>query len=224
MYRTTVLVLIAKKYRSQWTMNVQRGLKNNIIHIQMEKIWGVISMWGVLNSAETLYSGSWIVLHKSRILMVLQIKPILSMMGIITAFSIRIRSYRCWMRLSRRSYGCATKTSYETILCSQYLWARILTLQHKCIALSVMEDCRCEAFPKGNIKILQQLFLCDKMRPQYVRWEEAKYTIVRYHCFTSGREGGQLSAWHRMLAHAGCVHIHCDWRWSDQHWKCFRSW
>ena len=33
-----ILVLIAKKYRSQWTMYVQRGLKTNILHLQMEKI------------------------------------------------------------------------------------------------------------------------------------------------------------------------------------------
>ena len=123
-------------------MYVQRGLKTNIIHVRMESIWVVMSMWGVLNSAEISYSGSWIVLHKSRILMVLQIKPILSMIGIIIVFTIRIRSYRYWMRLSRRSYGGATKTSYETILCSQYLWARsrvaitLVHATHRCLRWS----------------------------------------------------------------------------------------
>ena len=63
------------------------------------------------------------------------------MMGIIIALSIRIRSYCYWMRLRRRSYGCATKTLYETILCSQDLWDRILILQRKQRALSGMEDC-----------------------------------------------------------------------------------
>ena len=32
----------------------------------------------------------------------------------------------------------------------------------------------------------------DKIRPQYVRREETKDTIGRYHCFTSGREGEHM--------------------------------
>ena len=56
------------------------------------------------NATETFYSGSWIVLHKSGILMMLQINPIWSMMEIIIALSIRTRSYCCWMVLSRISY------------------------------------------------------------------------------------------------------------------------
>ena len=35
-HRTTVLVLIAKKSRYQWTMNVQRVLNTNLLHLQME--------------------------------------------------------------------------------------------------------------------------------------------------------------------------------------------
>ena len=34
----------------------------------------------------------------------------------------------------------------------------------------------------------------DKICPQYVRREDMKDTIRRYHCFTSGREGEQISA------------------------------
>ena len=92
---TTVIVLIANKSLYQWTINVQRVLTTNLLHLQMEKIWGGISIWGVT-----------------------KFKTIRSMMGINIAFSIRIRSYRYWMRLSRRTYGCVTKTLYETILCS----------------------------------------------------------------------------------------------------------
>ena len=125
-HRTTVLVLIAKKSRYQWTMYVQRVLKTNLLHLHMEKIWVGMSIWGV-----PIF------------------KPIWSMMGINIAFLIRIISYRYCMRLSRRSYGCATKTLYETILCSQYLWARILTLQHKWRALSGMEDCPWQAFQRS---------------------------------------------------------------------------
>ena len=116
-HTTTSLVIIANKPRYQWKMNVPRVLKTNLLHLQMEKIWWGMSIWGVP-----------------------KFKPILSMMGIIIALSIRIRSYRYWMRLIRRSYGCATKTLYETILCSQDLWARILILQRKWRALSGMED------------------------------------------------------------------------------------
>ena len=76
-------------------------------------------------------------------------KPIWSMMGIIIALSIRIRSYRYWIILNRRSYGCATKTLYETILCSQDIWARILILQRKQRALSGMEDWPCQAFRRA---------------------------------------------------------------------------
>ena len=122
-HRTTVLVLTAKKYRYQWKMYVQRVLKTNILHLQIEKIWGGMSIWGVL-----------------------KFKPIWSMMGIIIALLIRIRSYRYWMRLSRRSYGCATKNLYENILCSQDIWARILILQRKWRAQSGMEDCPCQDF------------------------------------------------------------------------------
>ena len=71
-------------------------------------------------------------------------------MVIIIALSIRTRSYRYWMRLSRRSYGCATKTSYDTILRSQDLWARILILKHKWRALSGREDCPCEDFRRAT--------------------------------------------------------------------------
>ena len=81
------------------------------------------------------------------------------MIGIIVALLIRIRSYCYWMILRRISYGCATKTIYETILCSQDLWASILILQLKWRALSDMEDFPCQAFQKGNTMILQQFYL-----------------------------------------------------------------
>ena len=86
---------------------------------------------------------------RSWILVLLQVKTILSMMGIIILLLIRIISYRYWMILSRISYGCATKASYDTILCSQYLKARILILQHKWRAISGMEDFQCEALRKA---------------------------------------------------------------------------
>ena len=83
------------------------------------------------------------------ILILLQVKTIWSMMGIIIALSIRIIFYSYWMILSRRSYGCNTKNSYDKILCSQVLWYNILILQHKWRALSGIEDCPCEAFRSG---------------------------------------------------------------------------
>ena len=125
-HRMTVLVLIAKKYWYQWTMYVQRVLKTNLLYLQMEKIWEGMYIWGVT-----------------------KFKPIWSMMGIIIKFSISIRSYRYWMRLSRGSYGCATKTLYETTLCSQYLWTKILILQRKWRALSGMEDFPCQDFRRA---------------------------------------------------------------------------
>ena len=76
----------------------------------------------------------------------LQVQTIWSMMGIIIALLIRIRSYPYWMILSRRSYGCATKISYDTILCSQDIWDKILILQHNRISLSGMEYCPYETF------------------------------------------------------------------------------
>ena len=41
-----------------------------------------------------------------------------------------------------------TETSYETILFSQYLWARILIIQRKWRSLSDREDLQCEAFQR----------------------------------------------------------------------------
>ena len=38
----------------------------------------------------------------------------------------------------------SNETLYDTILCSQYIWARILILQRKWRALSGREDCLCE--------------------------------------------------------------------------------
>ena len=43
-HRTTVLVIIAKKSRSRWKMCVQRGLKTNMFHLKMEKLWGGMYM------------------------------------------------------------------------------------------------------------------------------------------------------------------------------------
>ena len=43
-HRTAVLVLISNKSRSQCTMCVQRGLKTNMLHIQVEKLWEGMSM------------------------------------------------------------------------------------------------------------------------------------------------------------------------------------
>ena len=42
--------------------------------------------------------------------------------------------------------------------------------------------------------LTEKLLTTDKIRPQYVRQKDTKDTIGRYHCFTSGREGKQLSA------------------------------
>ena len=49
--------------------------------------------------------------------------------------------------------------------------------------------------------------------------ERHKRYHCKIHCFPSGREGGNLSAWQRMMARAGCVHINCDWWYNEQHWK-----
>ena len=118
-HRTTVIVLIAKKPQYQWKMNVPRVLKTNLLHLQMEKIWGGMSIWGIP-----------------------KFKPIWSMMGISTELLIRIRSYRYWMIFHRRSYiDVPQKFIWNHLLCSQYLWARILILQRKWRALSGMEDC-----------------------------------------------------------------------------------
>ena len=110
-HRTTVLVLIANKYWYQWKMYVQRLLKTNLLHMQMENIWGGISIWGVP-----------------------EFKPIWSIMGIIMAFLIRIRSYRYWMRLSRRSYGCATKLymkpSYALNISGPGSWYSNVNIEH----------------------------------------------------------------------------------------------
>ena len=122
-HRTTVMVLIANKSWSQCTMDVQKGLKTNILHQQMDNIWGGMSIWGVP-----------------------KINPVWSMMGIIIAFLIRMISYCYWMRLSRRSYGCSTKNLYETILCYQDIWSMILILQRKWRALSGLEYCPWEVF------------------------------------------------------------------------------
>ena len=42
--RTTVIVLIANKSLSQWTMDVQKRLNTNILHQQMENILGGMSI------------------------------------------------------------------------------------------------------------------------------------------------------------------------------------
>ena len=167
--RTTVLVIV-KKYRSQWKMCVKRVLKTNTFHLQMEKLWGGISVWGVPNASEILHRGITqdLGLLESGRMILLKVKTILSMMVIIIALSIRIRSYRYCMRLSRRSHGCATKTSYDTILCYQYLWARILILHCKLIALSGMEDFPCEAF-RGEIRIFYSSSFYGLNKVEY-RW------------------------------------------------------
>ena len=87
-------------------------------------------MWGFPKSNRKILQRFINCAAQSWILILLQVKTIWSMMGIIITLSIRTRYYRYWMRLSRRSYGCATKMSYNTILWSQDLCARILILQH----------------------------------------------------------------------------------------------
>ena len=80
------------------------------------------------------------------------------MMGIIIALSIRTTHYCYWMLFIRRSYGCATKTSYNTILWSQDICDRILILQciwrHYQVVIFPMWG-----VPKGNWKILHRFFL-----------------------------------------------------------------
>ena len=88
---------------------------------------------------------------QSWVVILLQVKTILSMVGIIISFLIRTRSYRYWMILSRRSYGCATETSHDTILRSQDLWDRILVFTPtRMEALSGRGYFSCEAFRKAT--------------------------------------------------------------------------
>ena len=105
------------------------GTNNQSVTFQYGRLWEGMSMRDVPIAAENFCSGSWIGLYEVKEWYCCNIEPIWSMMGIIIALLIRKISYRYWMRLSRISYGCATKTLYETILCSQYLWAKILILQ-----------------------------------------------------------------------------------------------
>ena len=82
---------------------------------------------------------------RSLILILLQNKTILFMIGNIIAFLMKIISYLNWMILSRRSYSCENKHLYGTILCSQDPWAINLVLHNRWRALSGMEYCPCEA-------------------------------------------------------------------------------
>ena len=145
-HRMTVLVLIDKKSWYQWIMCVQRVLKTNLLHPDQ----GGLPMWGFPKGSRNILQHFMNCSARSRILIMLQVKTIGSMMGIIIVLLIRVRSYRYWMRLSRRSHGRATKTSYETIICSQDIWNRILILQHKWRSLSGMEDFPCQAFRRAT--------------------------------------------------------------------------
>ena len=109
-----------------------------------------MSVWGIPNVSEILHSGITrdLGLLESVRMILLQVKTIWSTMGISIALLIRIRYYHYWTRLIRRSHGCTTKNSYETILCSQDLWASILIIQYKLRALSSMEDFPCEDFQR----------------------------------------------------------------------------
>ena len=45
----------AKKYQSQWTMGVLRGLNTNLLHLQLGRLWVGISMLGVPNASVNLH-------------------------------------------------------------------------------------------------------------------------------------------------------------------------
>ena len=53
--------------------------------------------------------------------MMLQVKPILSMMGIIIEMKIRTRYYCYWLRLSKILCGHVINTPYKRTLCSRIL-------------------------------------------------------------------------------------------------------
>ena len=54
---TMVPMLISKKSWSKWTMCVLRGLKTNMLDLQLEKLGKVISVWGVTKISENIHSG-----------------------------------------------------------------------------------------------------------------------------------------------------------------------
>ena len=107
---------------------------------QWGRIWGGLPMWGFPKDDRNILQRFMNFSARSWIVILLQVKTIWSMMGIIIELLIKTRSYRYWMRLSRRSYGCVTETSYDKILCSQDIWYRILIL--KCI---------CKYYQEGRI-------------------------------------------------------------------------
>ena len=55
--RMKVPVQISKKSRYQWTMCALRVLNNDLLQLQVEKFWEVISMGSVLNTSENIHSG-----------------------------------------------------------------------------------------------------------------------------------------------------------------------
>ena len=63
-HKMTVIVLIAKKSRYQWTMCVQRVLKTNLLHPNKGGFGEDFLYETSQKAAETFYSGSWIVLHE----------------------------------------------------------------------------------------------------------------------------------------------------------------
>ena len=84
-YRMTVTVLIANKYRSQYTMYVLRVLNTNLLHLQVENLWKEMSVLGVPNTSENIHSGITqdLGLIESGIMTLLQVSYILSKMGIL---------------------------------------------------------------------------------------------------------------------------------------------
>ena len=75
--------------------------------------YGGLPMWGFMEGDRNILQRFMNCAAQSWILILLQVKNIWSTMGIIIVLSIRKISYRYWMILSRRSYGCASETSYD---------------------------------------------------------------------------------------------------------------
>ena len=70
---------------------------------------GGLPMWGFQKGDRNVLQHFMNCAARSWIVILLQVKTILSMMGIIIALLIRTRSYSYWMRLSRISYDFPLK-------------------------------------------------------------------------------------------------------------------
>ena len=96
--------------------------------------YGGFTMCSISNVRRKIIQGFMNCAAQRWILILLQVNTIWSMKGIIIAFSIRIISYRYWMRLTRRSYICATKLhitqSYVLKISGMGSWYSNVNVEH----------------------------------------------------------------------------------------------